>query len=48
MKAGRAAGATSVLVRTGKGLRFEKEEHGAHHVADDLRNAVDWLLRRPS
>jgi D-glycero-D-manno-heptose 1,7-bisphosphate phosphatase len=42
--AGRAVGARSVLVLTGKGRRVEPD-HGAVHVADDLASAVDWLLK---
>ena len=45
INAGRAAGAESVLVLTGKGARIEPD-HGAAHVAPDLSAAVDWLLSR--
>jgi D-glycero-D-manno-heptose 1,7-bisphosphate phosphatase len=45
IEAGRAAGARSVLVLTGKGTRVEPD-HGADHVAADLAAAVDWLLSR--
>ena len=44
LEAGRAAGARSVLVLTGKGRAIESEDHGADHVAPDLAAAVDWLL----
>ena len=46
LEAGRAAGAQSVLVLTGKGQRAAAEDHGAVHVAADLAAAVDWLLSR--
>jgi D-glycero-D-manno-heptose 1,7-bisphosphate phosphatase len=46
LEAGRAAGARSVLVLTGKGQRIASEDHGADHVAVDLAAAVDWLLSR--
>jgi D,D-heptose 1,7-bisphosphate phosphatase len=45
LEAGRAAGARSVLVLTGKGRVAESEDHGADHVAADLAAAVDWLLK---
>jgi D-glycero-D-manno-heptose 1,7-bisphosphate phosphatase len=44
LEAGRAAGAQSVLVLTGKGKVVSAEDHGAVHVAPDLASAVDWLL----
>jgi len=51
VEAGHAAGCTTVLVRTGYG-RGELE-HQAHrfkvapaHVADDLLDAVEWILAR--
>ena len=44
LEAGRAAGARSVLVLTGKGKVASTEDHGAVHVAPDLASAVDWLL----
>lgn len=49
VEAGHAVGATTVLVRTGYGLG-EIEHHSADwrvqpdHVADDLLDAVDWIL----
>ena len=46
IEAGRAAGARSVLVLTGKGQIASAEEHGADHVAPELTAAVDWLLSR--
>jgi D-glycero-D-manno-heptose 1,7-bisphosphate phosphatase len=46
LQAGRAAGAESVLVLTGKGLAASSADHGAIHVAPDLAAAVDWLLSR--
>jgi D-glycero-D-manno-heptose 1,7-bisphosphate phosphatase len=46
LDAGRAAGAQSVLVLTGKGLAISSTDHGAVHVATDLAAAVDWLLSR--
>lgn len=46
LEAGRAVGARSVLVLTGKGPQTAAEEHGADHVAPDLAAAVDWLLKK--
>jgi D-glycero-D-manno-heptose 1,7-bisphosphate phosphatase len=46
LEAGRAVGARSVLVLTGKGSPASAEAHGADHVAADLAAAVDWILRR--
>jgi D-glycero-D-manno-heptose 1,7-bisphosphate phosphatase len=45
LEAGRAAGARSVLVLTGKGRNIEGTDHGADHVAADLAAAVRWLLK---
>jgi D-glycero-D-manno-heptose 1,7-bisphosphate phosphatase len=45
LEAGRAVGARSVLVLTGKGQVASAEDHGAEHVAPDLSAAVDWLLQ---
>lgn len=44
LQAGQAAGARSILVRTGLG-KSVGDEHGAVHVAEDLSGAVDWILR---
>jgi len=45
---GRAAGATTVLVRTGYGLEEEAHQQGgaADMVADNLMDAAAWILRR--
>jgi D-glycero-D-manno-heptose 1,7-bisphosphate phosphatase len=45
---GRAAGATTVLVRTGYGLEGEAQPPGvaADMVADNLMDASAWILRR--
>ncbi len=56
VEAGLNIGATSILVRTGKGKdsewRFctEKKFHNRqpHYIADDLRAAVDWALESSS
>ena len=51
VEAGHRVGATTVMVRTGYG-RGELELHSArwarhpHHVAEDLREAVEWILAR--
>jgi D-glycero-D-manno-heptose 1,7-bisphosphate phosphatase len=49
--AGRAAGATTVLVLTGYGRghlehRRDRWSVEPHHIAEDLGAAVDWILRR--
>jgi D-glycero-D-manno-heptose 1,7-bisphosphate phosphatase len=44
---GRAVGARSILVRTGKGLEQEREPVGgatADAVVDNLAAAVSWIL----
>lgn len=46
--AGKAAGAATVLVLTGKGAATSAEPHGADHVAKDLAAAAEWLVRRGS
>jgi D-glycero-D-manno-heptose 1,7-bisphosphate phosphatase len=48
VEAAHAGGVRAVLVRTGHGERTlaENAEHGAEHVAQDLRAAVDWILSR--
>jgi D-glycero-D-manno-heptose 1,7-bisphosphate phosphatase len=51
IEAGHNAGATTVLVRTGYGkgqLRFLSENWKVRpdHVADDLMDAVEWILAR--
>jgi D-glycero-D-manno-heptose 1,7-bisphosphate phosphatase len=43
--AGKAVGAATVLVRTGKGERAVLEVHGADHVAVGLAEAVGWWMR---
>lgn len=43
--AGRAAGATPLLVLTGKGERF-RAEHPPHLTFPSLAEAVDWILSR--
>jgi D-glycero-D-manno-heptose 1,7-bisphosphate phosphatase len=53
VEAGRAAGATTVLVLTGYGRghlehRRERWSVEPHHIAEDLGAAVDWILRRES
>ncbi|MGQ0720225.1 MAG: D-glycero-alpha-D-manno-heptose-1,7-bisphosphate 7-phosphatase [Candidatus Eiseniibacteriota bacterium] len=48
MVAGRAAGATPLLVLTGKGTReAESAHHPSHLVFRSLTEAVDWILARP-
>lgn len=47
LETGRAVGATTVLVRTGKGERTVGESHGADYVAGDLVDAAAWLARLP-
>ena len=43
---GRAVGATTLLVRTGHGARFEREGRiRADHVVDDLREAAEVIGR---
>ena len=43
--AGRAAGATPLLVLTGKGWRTREERgHPPEHTFPDLAEAVDWIL----
>jgi D-glycero-D-manno-heptose 1,7-bisphosphate phosphatase len=44
---GKAIGATAILVRTGYGLK-EEANAGPHadYVADDLQDAVNWLLSK--
>lgn len=44
--AGRAAGATPLLVLTGKGERA-RPEHPEHLTFPSLAEAVDWILSRP-
>ena len=51
LDAGRAVGATPILVRTGYGAgqllwHAPSWKHAPTHVADDLRGAVDWILGR--
>ncbi len=41
--AGHAAGARSILVRTGYGLQHE-DGTAAEHVADDVATAIEWIL----
>jgi D-glycero-D-manno-heptose 1,7-bisphosphate phosphatase len=43
LEAGRAAGARTILVLTGKGRENAMQLHGANHIADDLPAAVAWL-----
>ena len=45
---GRAAGATTVLVKTGYGLEDDDRPDGleADRVADNLMDAAGWILRR--
>lgn len=46
--AGRAAGATPLLVLTGKGWRTREERgHAPQHTFADLAEAVDWILAQP-
>jgi D-glycero-D-manno-heptose 1,7-bisphosphate phosphatase len=45
LEAGRAAGARTILVLTGKGEATSKEEHGADRVARTLAEAVLSLTR---
>jgi D-glycero-D-manno-heptose 1,7-bisphosphate phosphatase len=46
LEAGRAVGATTILVRTGHGQATSARDHGADHVAEDLAGAVRWLVSR--
>lgn len=46
LEAGRAVGAATVLVLTGKGPATATEEHGAQFVAADLPAALPWILAR--
>jgi len=51
VEAGHRVGATSVLLRTGYGkgeleLHAHGWKHHPHHVADDLLDAVEWILER--
>ena len=51
IEAGSRAGATSILVLTGHGRKMWSSEAppsaaAPAHVADDLREAVDWILAR--
>lgn len=47
IEAGRAVGATTVLVRTGHGAATEKEgKVFADYVADNLLDAADWIIAR--
>lgn len=44
---GHNAGATSILVRTGDGLRTEQRaESRPDHIADDLLAAAEWIAAR--
>jgi len=48
VKAGRAAGVRTVLVRTGYGRKSESEVIGqglADYIADDLADAAEWIIR---
>ena len=47
MKAGAAVGARGVLVRTGYGRRAEATVGHDAFVADNLMEAVSWILRQP-
>jgi D-glycero-D-manno-heptose 1,7-bisphosphate phosphatase len=48
--AARAIGAQSILVLTGRGkdqhVRVIENHHSDYHVADDLLDAVEWILGR--
>lgn len=45
IEAGKRAGCTTVLVRTGYGQEVETSQHvHPDHTADDLAAAVDWIL----
>ena len=47
IQAGKAAGTSAtVLVLTGHGAEASEEEHGADHVAADLRAAAEWIAAR--
>jgi D-glycero-D-manno-heptose 1,7-bisphosphate phosphatase len=46
LEAGRAVGATTILVRTGHGQATSALPHGADHVAEDLAGAARWLASR--
>jgi D-glycero-D-manno-heptose 1,7-bisphosphate phosphatase len=43
VEAGRAVGAKTVLVRTGKGAKTAEGGHSADYVADDLPEVAAWL-----
>lgn len=45
---GRAIGAKTILVRTGKGAKCEEEAGDkADYVADDLEEAATWVMEKP-
>ena len=45
--AGEAVGARGVLVRTGHGRESERQSRPSAVVADNLIEAVAWILRQP-
>lgn len=46
IEAGRAVGARTVIVRTGKGAKTAAGPHAADHVADDLPAVAAWLEKQ--